>query len=71
MDKITKYKIRHKLTGKEWGYLSNKQDAENAILHLESRGYDYTQLEILEVESVIDHGGINDKRKSLRNFKRP
>lgn len=48
---MIKYKIRHKLTGKEWGYLYSKQDAENAILHLEDKGYDYTQLEILEVNN--------------------
>lgn len=44
-----RYKIRHKVTGKEFGYLYNRQDAENAILHLEdTKGYDYRDLEIIE-----------------------
>lgn len=46
-----KYKIRDKRNGKEWGYLSNRQDAENAICHLEHQGYNYENLEIVEVKN--------------------
>lgn len=48
---MTKYKVRHKITGKEWGYVYNMQDAENIIFHLEDNGEDYTQLEIIKIET--------------------
>lgn len=45
------YKVRNKRNGKEWGYLSNRQDAENAIAHFEDmHGWDYRDFEIIEVK---------------------
>jgi len=49
------YKVVNKITGKVYYQFNNKQDAENAIMHLEDMyGMDERHIKVVEVKDEVN-----------------